>query len=101
MGAFPTGVTIVTTLDERGQPKGLTSNAVCSVSPDPPLLLVCVDQCSNTLPALQHTRRFVVNYLVAGRGELSNLFASKELVPRRTSIITDPCPAVSAVDSRA
>jgi flavin reductase (DIM6/NTAB) family NADH-FMN oxidoreductase RutF len=78
MGAFPTGVTIVTTLDSDGHPKGLTSNAVCSVSAEPPLVLVCVDKRSNTLPALQQTRKFVVNYLVAGRGELSNLFASKE-----------------------
>jgi flavin reductase (DIM6/NTAB) family NADH-FMN oxidoreductase RutF len=78
MGAYPTGVTIVTTLDADGQPKGLTSNAVCSVSAEPPLLLVCVDKRSNTLPALLHARKFVVNYLATGRGELSNLFASKE-----------------------
>jgi flavin reductase (DIM6/NTAB) family NADH-FMN oxidoreductase RutF len=78
MGAFPTGVTIVTALDEQGAPRGLTSNAVCSVSAEPPLLLVCVDKRSQTLPALQHSRRFVVNYLSAGRDALANLFASKE-----------------------
>lgn len=78
MGAFPTGVTIVTTLDSDGQPKGLTSNAVCSVSAEPPLMLVCVDKHSNTLAPLRDRKRFVVNYLSAGRGELSNLFASKE-----------------------
>jgi flavin reductase (DIM6/NTAB) family NADH-FMN oxidoreductase RutF len=78
MAAFPTGVTVVTTLDEYGEPKGLTSNAVCSVSAEPPLLLVCVDKRSNTLPALRLSKKFVVNYLAAGRGELSNLFASKE-----------------------
>ena len=32
MGAFPTGVGVVTTLDEHNQPKGLTSNALCSKS---------------------------------------------------------------------
>ena len=78
MGAFPTGVTIVTTLDSDGQPKGLTSNAVCSVSAEPPLMLVCVDKHSNTLAALRERKHFVVNYLSSGRGELSNLFASKE-----------------------
>jgi flavin reductase (DIM6/NTAB) family NADH-FMN oxidoreductase RutF len=78
MGAFPTGVTIVTTLDADGQPRGLTSNAVCSVSADPPQVLVAVDKGSNTLPGLLHTRQFVVNYLLAGRDQLSNLFASKE-----------------------
>jgi flavin reductase (DIM6/NTAB) family NADH-FMN oxidoreductase RutF len=78
MGAFPTGVTVVTTLTGSGQPRGLTSNAVCSVSAEPPLLLVCVDKNSNTLPGLRESKRFVVNYLSAGRGDLSNLFASKE-----------------------
>ena len=78
MGAFPTGVTVVTTLDEQGEPKGLTSNAVSSVSAEPPLMLVCVDKRSNTLPALRHTGKWVVNFLSAGRGDLSNLFASKE-----------------------
>src|SRR5215472_9890224 len=78
MGAFPTGVGVVTTLDERGQARGLTSNALCSVSAEPALLLVCVDRHSNTLPALRHSKKFVVNYLSAGRGDLANLFASKE-----------------------
>ena len=40
-------------------------------------MLVCVDKRSNTLPALRHSRRFVVNFLSNGRGDLSNLFASK------------------------
>jgi flavin reductase (DIM6/NTAB) family NADH-FMN oxidoreductase RutF len=78
MGAFPTGVGVVTTLDEQNEPRGLTTNALCSVSAEPPLLLVCVDKRSNTLAALQHTRKFVVNYLAEERGELANLFASKE-----------------------
>jgi flavin reductase (DIM6/NTAB) family NADH-FMN oxidoreductase RutF len=77
MGAFPTGVGIVTTLD-GDEPKGLTSNALCSVSADPALMLVCVDKNSNTLPALRKTQKFVVNYLAAGRGDLANVFASKE-----------------------
>ncbi len=78
MGAFPTGVGIVTTMDDHSQPRGLTSNALCSVSADPALLLVCVDKNSNTLPALRHAKKFVVNYLAVGRGDLANLFASKE-----------------------
>lgn len=78
MAAFPTGVTVVTTLDDAGRPRGLTSNAVCSVSAEPPLLLVCIDRRSSTLAALRQRQRFVVNFLDAGRGELSNRFASKE-----------------------
>src|SRR5919197_383121 len=77
MSAFPSGVTIVTTLDEQGQPRGLTCTATCSVSAEPPLVLVCIDKRSSTLPALRHTRRFAINYLYAGRDELSNRFASR------------------------
>jgi flavin reductase (DIM6/NTAB) family NADH-FMN oxidoreductase RutF len=77
MSAFPTGVAIVTTLAEDGTPRGLTTNAVCSVSADPPILLVCVDRESRTLPALLQSRRFVVNFVAEGRHELARLFASK------------------------
>lgn len=78
MSAFPTGVTIVTTLDQAGQPRGLTCNAIASVSAEPPMLLVCVDKQSTTLQALLARRAFVVNFLREGRGELANRFASKE-----------------------
>lgn len=77
MSAFPTGVAIVTTLDDEGRPRGLTTNAICSVSADPPLLLVCVAQTSRTLAALRHARRFVVNFMSEGSAELCSLFASK------------------------
>src|SRR6266536_4037747 len=78
IGSFPAGVTIVTARGADGVPRGLTSNAVCSVSANPPLLLVCVDKRSQTLPSIQTSGAFVVNFLVAGREELSNRFASKD-----------------------
>src|ERR1700682_91154 len=78
MGAFPTGVGIVTTMDEHNEPRGLTSNALCSVSAEAPLGLGWIDKKSNALPALRHSQKFVINYLSAGRGDLANLFASKE-----------------------
>lgn len=78
VGSFPTGVSVVTALDADGVPRGLTSNALCSVSADPPLLLVCVDKQSQTLPAMQASNGFVVNFLAAGREVISNRFASKD-----------------------
>jgi flavin reductase (DIM6/NTAB) family NADH-FMN oxidoreductase RutF len=78
MSAFPSGVTIVSTLDKLGRPRGLTCTSTCSLSANPPLLLVCIDQRSATLDALRHSGRFVVNYLLAGRGELANRFASRD-----------------------
>lgn len=78
MAAFPTGVTVVTTLTEDGEPRGLTCNAFMSVSAEPPLVLVSLDATSNTLPALRSKRHFVVNFLAAGRESLALLFATKE-----------------------
>jgi flavin reductase (NADH) len=77
MAAFPTGVTVITTCDVDGTFKGFTSNAVTSVSLDPPMLLVCVALTSETLPVLRAARRFVVNFLKAGAHEVSAHFARK------------------------
>jgi len=77
MAAFPTGVTVVTTVNGMGRPLGLTCNAFTSVSAEPPLVLVSVDRGSNTLPALLETRRFVVNFLAAGRADLATACAGK------------------------
>ena len=41
LGTFLTGVTVVTTVDALGRPRGLTANSFTSVSLDPPLVLVC------------------------------------------------------------
>jgi flavin reductase (DIM6/NTAB) family NADH-FMN oxidoreductase RutF len=79
LSGFPSGVTVVATLDASGTPRGLTCTATCSVSADPPLLLICVDRRSQTLAALRHSRAFVVNYLLDGRGDLSNQFATRGL----------------------
>ena len=77
MSAFPTGVAIVTTLDPDGTPRGLTTNAVTSVSAEPPILLVSVDRRSRTLPALLHSKRFVINFMRDDCAEICALFASK------------------------
>lgn len=77
MSAFPTGVAIVTTLDVGGKPRGLTTNAVTSVAAEPPILLVCVALSSRTLPGLQHSRRFVVNFMQDDCADICALFASK------------------------
>src|SRR4051812_38426273 len=77
MSRFATGVAVVTTLDTNGEPKGLTSSAVCSVSASPPLFLVCVDRASRTLPALLASGEWVVNFLGADGHAISALFAGK------------------------
>jgi 3-hydroxy-9,10-secoandrosta-1,3,5(10)-triene-9,17-dione monooxygenase reductase component len=76
MGHFATGVTVVTVATDDG-PVGMTANAVCSLSLEPLLLLVCFDNAARTLPAVRETGRFGVNVLGAGQQDLARLFASK------------------------
>jgi flavin reductase (DIM6/NTAB) family NADH-FMN oxidoreductase RutF len=76
LGSFPTGVTIVTTVGSDGAPRGLTCNAICSVSAEPPLLLFCIGKKAGSVPAFLEAKAFVVNFLAAGRGDLSTRFAS-------------------------
>lgn len=76
-GAFPTGVTIVTTVGPDGQPRGLTSQAFLALSTEPPLMLVSLDKTSRTLAPLRDAGAFVINFLKAGAEDLSTRFASK------------------------
>ena len=76
MGNLATGVTVVTVNTADG-PVGMTANAVCSLSLEPLLLLVCFDNTVRTLPAVRATGRFGVNVLAAGQDDLARLFASK------------------------
>ena len=74
-GQFATGVSVVTTC-RQGAPAGLTVNAFCSVSLDPPLILVCIDLNSTTLPAIRESGIFAVNILTKDQERLSRCFAT-------------------------
>jgi flavin reductase (DIM6/NTAB) family NADH-FMN oxidoreductase RutF len=74
-GQFATGITVVTT-KSQGILAGLTVNAFCSVSLDPPLVLVCVDLTSNTLPAIRESGIFAINMLTSDQEYLSRCFAT-------------------------
>jgi flavin reductase (DIM6/NTAB) family NADH-FMN oxidoreductase RutF len=63
LGAFPTGVTVITVRDPEGRPHGMTANAFSSVSIDPPLILICVNQSSHTHGLISESGRFGVNIL--------------------------------------
>ncbi|GAA2806108.1 hypothetical protein GCM10010470_46710 [Saccharopolyspora taberi] len=77
MGSLPTGVCVISAIDKDNEPRGLTCNAVCSLSQDPPLLMVCVDLLKESLHALRDSRGFVVNILREDRSQVSQLFASR------------------------
>ncbi|HYT34156.1 MAG TPA: flavin reductase family protein [Ktedonobacteraceae bacterium] len=75
MGRFATGVSVVTTRGEKGL-SGLTVNSFCSVSLDPPLVLICVDLTSNTLSYIRESGIFAVNILTDQQEDFSRCFAT-------------------------
>ena len=75
MGRFATGVTVVTAKSQE-KLAGLTVNAFCSVSLNPPLVLVCVDLMSATLPVIRESGVFAVNILTDKQEHLSRCFAT-------------------------
>lgn len=77
LGAFVTGVTVVTTVDENGQPRGFTANSFTSVSLEPPLVLVCIANAAASRAVFCSTEHFAINVLAESQKSLSSLFASK------------------------
>jgi flavin reductase (DIM6/NTAB) family NADH-FMN oxidoreductase RutF len=77
LGCFATGVTVVTCIDEQGQPVGLTANSFTSLSLDPPLLLVCVAKASVTATSLTGARHFAVNVLQTCQRPASITFSTR------------------------
>ena len=75
-GRFATGVAVITS-DTAAASGGMTANALCSLSLDPLLALVCFENRARTLPIVREARRFGVNILSAGQEELAGVFASK------------------------
>jgi flavin reductase (DIM6/NTAB) family NADH-FMN oxidoreductase RutF len=76
-GTFVTGVTVITTRDAEGNPRGMTANSFSSVSLDPPLLLVCVGKSALSYSAFAHSEHFAVNLLHEDQVDVSATFASK------------------------
>ncbi|MCD9024687.1 flavin reductase family protein [Cohnella silvisoli] len=77
MGKFATGITVITTKDAEGNPQGMTVNAFTSLSLDPPMLLVCLDNKSATLKHILDSKTFCVNILSAEQENVSRSFARR------------------------
>jgi flavin reductase (DIM6/NTAB) family NADH-FMN oxidoreductase RutF len=75
MGSFASGVTVTTVMGADGVPWGFTASAVSSLSLEPRMLLVCVNEKSSSLKAIQERRSFVVNILAADQQEVAQQFA--------------------------
>ena len=78
LGQFATGVTVVTVESAPGRVHGMTANSFTSVSLDPPLISVCVDQRAQLLPLIQEKRVFGINVLKEDQQKLSEFFSCAE-----------------------
>jgi flavin reductase (DIM6/NTAB) family NADH-FMN oxidoreductase RutF/DNA-binding GntR family transcriptional regulator len=76
MGRFASGVTIITTR-ANDRDFGTTSNAVTSLSLNPPMLLVCLNETSETRHAVLQAGAFAVNILGEDQVGIAQRFATK------------------------
>ena len=77
MSKFATGVTVVTSVDEQGNPHSMTANSFTSVCLDPPTLLVCVAHGTNTYGFVERTGKFGVNILNENQEDIGIYFAKR------------------------
>jgi flavin reductase (DIM6/NTAB) family NADH-FMN oxidoreductase RutF len=101
MASFASSVTVITSKGPDGVLRGLTASAFVSVSLEPRLCLVSVDNRSESVATITETGKFVVNILAEDQEEVSRRFASKlpdkfEGVAYRHGPITD-CPILDGV----
>ena len=78
LGQFATGVTVVTVEREPGSVFGMTANTFTSVSLNPMLILICVDERAKILPLLHKKKRFGISVLKQGQQAVSEYFAQAE-----------------------
>lgn len=63
LGHFATGVAVITTCGDQGQPLGLTVNSFASVSLDPPKILWSIVSTAPSRPAFEKHGAFAVNIM--------------------------------------
>ena len=82
MARFGAAVSIITTDGPAGR-AGFTASAVCSVTDDPPTLLVCMNRASSAYASVAGNKVVCVNVLSAQHEPLSRLFGGKVPVTER------------------
>jgi flavin reductase (DIM6/NTAB) family NADH-FMN oxidoreductase RutF len=70
-------VTVVAVQGHEGTAAGLTATAVCSLSADPPSLLVCVNRSASLAPALRDGAEFSVNVLADNQTDVAQAFGGQ------------------------
>ena len=96
LSRFASGVSVVTTRDDQGKFFGITVSAFCSVSLNPPLVLICIEKSTASHYAFKESGAFIVNILHYSQMDLSERFAAPasdkfENVDHRPGIDGIPC----------
>lgn len=78
MALWPTGVAVLTGLDEAHQPLGMVVGSCFSVSLAPMLIGLCLQRSSSTWATLRASGRFALSFLSADQSDLCWRFASGE-----------------------
>jgi flavin reductase (DIM6/NTAB) family NADH-FMN oxidoreductase RutF len=76
LAAVAAPVAVVTSFDGE-RPHGTTVSAFCSLSLEPPLVLVSLDRGSDLLRMIRHSRRYGINVLSDDQEEIATRFARK------------------------
>lgn len=74
LGNFATGVVIVTAID-GGHPIGMTIQSFCSLSLDPPLVLICPSKSSSSWPRIAAAGGLCINFLAEDHEWMARQFA--------------------------
>ncbi len=81
MRQLASAVSVITTSDGSGARAGFTATALCSVSAEPPQLLVCVNQQISTCAKIHAWRSFCVNVLSSAQMPIARRFAGQAIAP--------------------
>jgi flavin reductase (DIM6/NTAB) family NADH-FMN oxidoreductase RutF len=75
LGRFCSGLTVITVETAEGEVHGMTASSFCSVSLQPPLVLVCIEHLAETYRHVRQRGRFGVSILKHDQEALSEFFA--------------------------
>ncbi|MBX7054018.1 MAG: flavin reductase family protein [Pyrinomonadaceae bacterium] len=76
LSKFASGITVITTRDADGRLHGITVSAFASVSLEPPIVLVCIDNATASHYAFGESGLFVANILKSDQIAVSQQFAN-------------------------
>jgi Conserved protein/domain typically associated with flavoprotein oxygenases, DIM6/NTAB family len=85
---WASGVTVVTAQSEQQGLKGMTATSFSSVSVDPPQILVCLNQSTDTGAVVLEQNQFAINILGSEQQDISNQFAGGSSQEERFAAVT-------------